>query len=47
MNYWLGAAANLIISSDLTTLDKLGVKLLTSQKSAQAANFLALYPMQD
>ena len=46
MNHWLGAAANLIIGSDLTTLDALGIKLLTSPQSAEAANFFAQYPMQ-
>lgn len=46
MNHWLGAAANLVIGSDLTTLDDLGIKLLTSLQSAQAADFFAQYPMQ-
>lgn len=46
MNHWLGAAANLIIGSDLTTLDELGIKLLTSPQSVSAANFFAQYPMQ-
>ena len=46
MNHWLGAAANLIIGSDLTTLDELGIKLLTSSQSVLAANFFAQYPMQ-
>ena len=46
MNHWLGAAANLIIGSDLTTLDNLGIKLLTSKQSVTAANFFAQYPMQ-
>lgn len=46
MNHWLGAAANLIIGSDLTHLDDLGIKLLTSSQSSQAADFFAQYPMQ-
>jgi alpha-galactosidase len=46
MNHWLGAAANLIIGSDLTELDELGIKLLTSSQSVEAANFFAKYPMQ-
>jgi alpha-galactosidase len=41
MNHRLGAAANLIIGSDLTTLDDLGIKLLTSPQSVKAANFFA------
>ncbi|OZJ02056.1 Alpha-galactosidase 3 [Bifiguratus adelaidae] len=46
MNHWLGAAANLIIGSDMTQLDDLGVRLLTSPQSAAAAKFFAQYPMQ-
>lgn len=46
MNHWLGAAANLIIGSDLNQLDDLGTKLLTSNESIQAADFFAQYPMQ-
>lgn len=46
MNHWLGAAANLVIGSDLTRLDDLGVKLLTSPQSATVAEFTARYPMQ-
>lgn len=46
MNHWLGAGANLIISGDLTQIDKLGYRLTTSEQSITAANFFALYPMQ-
>jgi alpha-galactosidase len=46
MNHWLGAAANLIIGSDLTQLDTLGLKLLASPQSAALATFSAQYPMQ-
>jgi alpha-galactosidase len=46
MNHWLGAAANLIIGSDLTQLDALGLQLLTSSQSAAVAAFSAQYPMQ-
>jgi alpha-galactosidase len=46
MNHWLGAAANLVIGSDLNQLDHLGTKLLTSKESSQAADFFAQYPMQ-
>ena len=46
MNHWLGAAANLVIGSDLTELDDLGIQLLTSSQSVTAANFFARYPMQ-
>lgn len=46
MNHWLGAAANLIIGGDMTTIDALGRKLTTSSQSIAAANFFAQYPMQ-
>ena len=46
MNHWLGAAANLIIGGDLTQIDALGSKLVTSSESIAAANFFAQYPMQ-
>ncbi|KAG0646374.1 Alpha-D-galactoside galactohydrolase 3 [Hyphodiscus hymeniophilus] len=46
MNHWLGAAANLVIGSDLTQLDALGIQLLTSSQSGAFANFSAQYPMQ-
>lgn len=46
MNHWLGAAANLVIGSDLTQLDALGLQLLTSPQSAALATFSAQYPMQ-
>jgi alpha-galactosidase len=46
MNHWLGAAANLILGGDLTQIDDLGYKLITSKPSIAAANFFAQYPMQ-
>ncbi|CAG7935540.1 unnamed protein product [Penicillium salamii] len=46
MSHWLGAAANLITGSDLTNLDNLGVKLLTSQTGIAIADFAAKYLMQ-
>lgn len=46
MNHWLGAAANLILGGDLTQIDALGYKLITSKQSIAAANFFAQYPMQ-
>ena len=46
MNHWLGAGANLIIGGDLTQIDSLGSKLVTSSGSIAASNFFAQYPMQ-
>lgn len=46
MNHWLGAAANLILGSDLTQIDALGHRLITSPQSIAASNFFAKYPMQ-
>ncbi|KAG0647634.1 Alpha-D-galactoside galactohydrolase 3 [Hyphodiscus hymeniophilus] len=46
MNHWLGAAANLIIGGDMTQIDALGHKLITSSQSVAAANFFAQYPIQ-
>jgi alpha-galactosidase len=46
MNHWLGAAANLIIGGDMTQIDQLGYKLITSKESIAAATFFAQYPMQ-
>ena len=46
MNHWLGAAANLLLGSDLTALDDLGIQLTTSRQSIAASNFFASYPMQ-
>lgn len=46
MNHWLGAAANLILGSDLTQIDDLGRKLITSKASIAASSFFAKYPMQ-
>jgi alpha-galactosidase len=46
MNHWLGAAANLILGADLTQIDDLGYKLITSHQSIAASNFFAKFPMQ-
>lgn len=46
MTHWIGAGANLIIGSDLTNLDALGVRLLTSKAALAVADFTAQYPMQ-
>jgi alpha-galactosidase len=46
MSHWIGAAANLILGSDLTTLDDLGRKLTTSTESIAATTFCSEYPMQ-
>ncbi|KFY33461.1 hypothetical protein V494_07602 [Pseudogymnoascus sp. VKM F-4513 (FW-928)] len=46
MSHWIGAAANLIIGSDMTNLDGLGRKLLTSTTALQAADFCGKLPMQ-
>ena len=46
MSHWLGAGANLILGSDMTQMDSLGYKLLTSAASVDAADFFARYPMQ-
>lgn len=46
MNHWLGAAANLVLGSDLTQIDRLGRKLITSPQSIAASKFFSQYPMQ-
>lgn len=46
MTHWIGAGANLIIGSDLTKLDKLGLSLLTNADALKVADFTAKYPMQ-
>jgi alpha-galactosidase len=46
MSHWVGASANLILGSDMTNLDALGRKLITSQSSIAAADFCSHYPMQ-
>ncbi|RFU31432.1 hypothetical protein B7463_g4907, partial [Scytalidium lignicola] len=46
MSHWIGAAANLILGSDMTNVDELGLKLLTSDASAASSRFTAQYPMQ-
>lgn len=45
-SHWIGASANLIIGSDMTNLDDLGLQLTTSQASIDAAQFCGSYPMQ-
>ncbi|KAF2503285.1 glycoside hydrolase [Lophium mytilinum] len=44
--HWFGAAANLIVGSDLTNLDYLGRKLLTDPDALGVAAFAAKFPMQ-
>ncbi|KAI1481620.1 glycoside hydrolase family 27 protein [Daldinia eschscholtzii] len=46
MTHWLGAGANLIVGSDLTSLDGLGLNLLTNSNAIAIADFTAHYPMQ-
>lgn len=46
MSLWIGASANLVLGSDLTGMDELGRKLITSNNSTAAADFCAKYPMQ-
>ncbi|KAK5633508.1 hypothetical protein RRF57_009222 [Xylaria bambusicola] len=46
MTHWIGAAANLIIGSDLTTLDNFGLNLLTNAAALAVADFTASFPMQ-
>lgn len=48
MSHWIGAAANLIVGSDLTQLDALGIELLTSRGAlgVGVAGFTQMYPMQ-
>ncbi|KAK6957705.1 hypothetical protein Daesc_000493 [Daldinia eschscholtzii] len=46
MTHWLGAGANLIVGSDLTSLDGLGLNLLTNPNAIAIADFTAHYPMQ-
>jgi alpha-galactosidase len=46
MSHWIGAAANLIVGSDMTNLDDLGKKLLTSNASRLAVDFCSKLPMQ-
>ena len=46
MTHWIGAAANLVIGSDLTSLDDLGIKLLTDPNALAIADFTVKHPMQ-
>ncbi|ETS73955.1 hypothetical protein PFICI_13821 [Pestalotiopsis fici W106-1] len=45
-SHWIGASANLILGSDMTSIDDLGLQLITSASSISAAEFCATYPMQ-
>lgn len=45
-SHWIGAAANLILGSDMTRIDDLGLQLITSTASMDATSFCAKYPMQ-
>lgn len=44
--HWIGAGANLITGSDLTTLDALGRELLFNDEALAVADFTAQFPMQ-
>ncbi|XEV04958.1 hypothetical protein FSHL1_010245 [Fusarium sambucinum] len=46
MSHWIGASANLIMGSDLTNIDDLGRKLLTSPGTIRARDFCTKWPMQ-
>lgn len=46
MTHWLGAAANLIIGSDLTNLDDFGLNLLTNADALAVADFTAGFLIQ-
>lgn len=47
MSHWIGAGANLIIGSNMTTLDNYGLALLTNKVALEIAdNFTAKFPMQ-
>lgn len=44
--HWIGAAANLITGSDMTKVDRLGLRFLTHKAAQDAARFTARFPMQ-
>jgi alpha-galactosidase len=46
MSLWIGASANLLLGSDLTNLDALGRRLITSPESVKTAEFCSRFPMQ-
>ncbi|KAI1357498.1 glycoside hydrolase [Xylaria arbuscula] len=46
MTHWIGAAANLIIGSDLTDLDDFGLNLLTNAAALEVADFTEDFPIQ-
>ncbi|KAI1470658.1 glycoside hydrolase family 27 protein [Daldinia caldariorum] len=46
MTHWLGAGANLIVGSDLTSLDSLGLNLLANPSAIAIADFAAHHTMQ-
>ena len=45
MSLWIGASANLLLGSDLPSLDALGRRLTTSPQSVEVADFCARFPM--
>ncbi|KAG0653110.1 Melibiase 3 [Hyphodiscus hymeniophilus] len=45
MSFWLGFGSNLILGSNLTDIDALGKKLLTSAESRAATAFCNVYPI--
>ncbi|KAI9766649.1 MAG: hypothetical protein M1839_004789, partial [Geoglossum umbratile] len=46
MTHWIGAAANLILGSDLTKLDQFGLNLLTNAGALDVAQFTQSNPMR-
>jgi alpha-galactosidase len=46
MFHWIGAGANLILGSDLTQLDALGLRLLQDPTANKIADFSARFPMR-
>jgi alpha-galactosidase len=46
MTHWIGAAANLIIGSDVLNLDSVATNLFTNSEAMAVADFTAKYPMQ-
>ncbi|KAJ5390194.1 uncharacterized protein N7496_001262 [Penicillium cataractarum] len=46
MSFWLGASSNLLLGSDMTNIDDLGRKLITSKAGMTAAKFCNSYPLQ-
>ncbi|KAL5339521.1 glycoside hydrolase superfamily [Aspergillus crustosus] len=46
LTHWIGAGADLVIGSDLTTLDKTGIEVLTNEDVLAIAEFTSVYPIQ-